>query len=77
MKKEIYKLKDGGIITASSPFEFVTRLREGSKFDSNCTDEEYMLRFAGRYKIQTGNDIRTTGADEFFSDLITYGYIST
>ena len=50
MEKE-YRLKDGGLIKASSPQEFVTRLREGSKFDSHLTDDEYMKAFAERFKI--------------------------
>ena len=41
MEKE-YRLKDGGLIKASSPQEFVSKLREGSKFDSHLTDDEYM-----------------------------------
>ena len=56
MEKE-YRLKDGGLIKASSPQEFVSKLREGSKFDSHLTDDEYMKVFAERFKIQTGKVI--------------------
>ena len=34
-----YELADGGRIAAATPEEFVRRLREGSWFDSDCTDE--------------------------------------
>lgn len=37
-----YTLQDGGIIAASCPADFVTKLRESSRFDSECTDQEYM-----------------------------------
>ena len=45
-----YELADGGRIAAATPEEFVRRLREGSWFDSEGTDEEFMKRFALRYK---------------------------
>ena len=44
-----YELADGGRIAAATPEEFVRRLREGSWFDSEGTDEEFMKRFALRY----------------------------
>ena len=37
-------------IRASGPSGFVCILREGSWFDSECTDEEYMVNFSGRYR---------------------------
>ena len=40
-----YTLQDGGIIAASCPADFVTKLRESSRFDSECTDQEYMYHF--------------------------------
>lgn len=39
---QTYHLLDGGQITAASPEEFVRLLREGSRFDYDCTDQEYM-----------------------------------
>ena len=50
MNKHMYILADGGRIAASGPSEFVRLLREGSWFDSECTDEEYMVNFSGRYR---------------------------
>ena len=38
----IYTLQDGGIITATCASDFVTKLRESSRFDSACTDHEYL-----------------------------------
>lgn len=46
---QTYHLLDGGQITAASPEEFVRLLREGSRFDYDCTDQEYMENFARRY----------------------------
>lgn len=74
MKKE-YKLKDGGVITASSPEEFIRNLRLSSMFGSKCTDAEYMVEFGYRYKIQTGSEIRTDTASNFMDDLKKTGFI--
>ena len=49
MNKHMYILADGGRIAASDPSEFVRVLREGSWFDSECTDGEYMDRHAGAF----------------------------
>jgi hypothetical protein len=72
-----YYLQDGGTVTAASPAEFVTRLREGSMFDSECTDEEYMKNFALRYRVQSGCDIRSDLPERFLEDLTASGYILT
>ncbi|WP_320998055.1 hypothetical protein [Butyricimonas paravirosa] len=74
MEKE-YRFKDGGSIKASSPQEFVTRLREGSKFDSHLTDDEYMKAFAERFKLQTGKVIPVDAPEHFIVALFDYGYI--
>lgn len=74
MEKE-YRFKDGGSIKASSPQEFVTRLREGSKFDSHLTDDEYMKAFAERFKIQTGKDISIASPEIFLEMLLDYGFV--
>lgn len=74
MEKE-YRLKDGGLIKASSPQEFVTRLREGSKFDSHLTDDEYMKAFAERFKIQTGKVIPLDTPERFLKELTDIGYV--
>lgn len=74
MEKE-YRLKDGGLIKASSPQEFVTRLREGSKFDSHLTDDKYMKAFAERFKIQTGKVVLTDTPDQFMKGLLDCEFV--
>lgn len=75
-KKTEYKLEDGSVITASSASEFVTKLRESSKFDSNCTDAEYMKNFAHRQNVTSGAVIRTDTSSNFLDDLKDIGYVS-
>lgn len=70
-----YTLKDGGTISASTPQEFVTRLRESSRFDNNCSDEQYMQNFAARFKTQEGADIRFDTAENFLQDLLDSGFV--
>lgn len=73
MKK--YILQDGGRMAATCAEEFVRLLREGSWFDNDCTDREYMERFAGRYKESHGVTVSTDTAEQFMADLIKDGYI--
>ncbi|MDR1984751.1 MAG: hypothetical protein LBQ28_08010 [Prevotellaceae bacterium] len=73
MKK--YYLSDGGVVQAESPCQFVTELRLGSRFDSECSDEEYMRNFADRYKIYSSVDMCYNNAEEFLNILIETGYI--
>lgn len=76
MKEEkTYRLEDGSAITATTPSEFVTKLRESSMFDSECTDQEYMYQFAHRYEVQTGSLIRADNPENFLKDLQDTGYI--
>lgn len=74
MKTTNYILQDGGKITATCASEFVTRLREGSRFDSDCSDEEYMSNFAARYKELHGVSISDETPEAFLYDLISCGY---
>lgn len=69
-----YTLQDGGKITASSPSDFVTRLREGSRFDSECTNDEFMERFSERYKMFSGKDVSTESPALFLQGLLDTGY---
>ena len=75
MSKHMYILADGGRIAASCPSEFVRLLREGSWFDSECTDEEYMVNFSKRYNELHGVRVRTDTPEHFMADLEKYGYI--
>ena len=58
-------MADGGRIAASGPSEFVRLLREGSWFDSGCTDGEYMVNFSGRYRELHGVTVRTDTPEHF------------
>lgn len=62
-------MADGGRIAASGPSEFVRLLREGSWFDSGCTDGEYMVNFSGRYRELHGVTVRTDTPEHFMDDL--------
>lgn len=75
MKTRIYELADGGRIVASSAEEFVRLLRESSRFDSDCTDEQYIKRFASRYKDLYGVQLKTDTSVHFVEDLHEHGYI--
>jgi hypothetical protein len=70
-----YNLLDGGTITATSPEDFVTKLREGSRFDSECTNQEFMHNFAHRYRELHGVDIDTDSFESFVNSLTAAGYI--
>ena len=70
-----YELADGGRIAAATPEEFVRRLREGSWFDSEGTDEEFMKRFALRYKELHVVELQCDTAEHFMADLRKFGYI--
>lgn len=69
MNRHMYILADGGRIAASDPSEFVRVLREGSWFDSGCTDGEYMVNFSGRYRELHGVTVRTDTPEHFMDDL--------
>jgi hypothetical protein len=75
MKRKKYYLQNDEAVYAASAAEFVTELRLGSLFDSDCTDEEYMRNFAERHKVYSGHEVRTTSAEVFLSDLIKVGYV--
>ena len=63
-----YTLQDGGIIAASCPADFVTKLRESS-------DQEYMYHFADRFHDQTGHVVRADTPEHFLEDLLSNGYM--
>ena len=64
-----------GQITAASPEEFVRLLREGSRFDYDCTDQEYMENFARRYGELHGVSVATDTPEHFLTDLQAAGYV--
>lgn len=71
-----YRLKDGDIIPALSPADFVSSLRTGSRFDSNCSDQEYMEHFAHRLEMLEGHHVRTDTAEHFLDDLLQCGFVT-
>jgi hypothetical protein len=75
MKMKTYELRDGGNISANSPEALVMTLRQSGKFDSECTNEEYMKRFAERYKIQTGEAIKADNSTVFVEELLRVGFL--
>lgn len=76
MKTTNYILQDGGKITATCASQFVTRLREGSRFDSDCSDEEYMSNFAGRFAELYGVSVAIDTPESFLDSLMRCGYVS-
>ena len=74
-KTKTYELREGGNISADSPEMVVTKLRQSSKFDSECTDTEYMKNFAERYKVQTGEGIKADTPAVFVEELERVGFL--
>lgn len=74
--KTIYTLRDGGIIAATSPQDFISQLHHASWFDAHGTDQEYMQRFARRLQELDGTTIRTDTAAHFLADLLESGFVS-
>lgn len=50
-------------------------LREGSRFDYDCTDQEYMENFARRYGELHGVSVATDTPEHFLTDLQAAGYV--
>lgn len=71
-----YRLKDGDKIVATSPADFLHQLRTGSRFDSEGTDEAYMVRFAHRLQELEGYLVSTDSPDAFLADLIRHGFVT-
>ena len=76
-KIKIYRIKgDNHKIVAYSPEEFLRQLHASSRFDSEGTDEEYMVRFAHRLQELEGYLVSTDSPDTFLADLISHGFVS-
>ena len=76
-KFKTYRIKgDSHRIVAYSPEEFLHQLRTGSRFDSEGTDEEYMVRFAHRLRELEGYLVCTDSPDAFLADLINNGFVT-
>lgn len=77
MKTTKSQLADGSTIEATSATDFVTKLREGSRFHNTETDEQFMQGFALRYKELHGVTVDTSSANAFVSSLLELGYIES
>ena len=76
-KFKTYHIKgDNHRIVAYSPEEFLHQLRTGSRFDSEGTDEEYMVRFARRLQELEGYLVSTDSPEAFLADLIRHGFVN-
>ena len=76
-KFKTYRIKgDNHRIVAYSPEEFLHQLHAGSRFDSEGTDEEYMVRFAHRLQELEGYLVSTDSPEEFLADLINRGFVT-
>lgn len=76
-KFKTYRIKgDNHKIVAYSPESFLHQLHAGSRFDSEGTDEEYMVRFAHRLQELEGYLVNTDSPDTFLADLISHGFVS-
>ena len=71
-----YTLKDGDRVVATSPADFLHQLRTGSRFDSEGTDEDYMVRFAHRLQELEGYLVSTDSPESFLADLINRGFVT-
>ena len=71
-----YGLKGGDKIVATSPADFLHQLRTGSRFDSEGTDEDYMVRFAHRLQELEGYLVSTDSPETFLADLINNGFVT-
>ena len=74
MTKTKYRLKGGDLIVAASAADFLHQLHEGSRFDHDGTDTEYMQRFAHRLEELEGYLVRTDNPAHFLADLIEWGF---
>lgn len=70
-----YRLKGGDKIVATSPADFLHQLRTGSRFDSQGTDNDYMVRFAHRLQELEGYLVSTESPEAFLADLIAHGFV--
>ena len=76
-KFKTYRIKgDNHRIVAYSPEEFLRQLHAGSRFDSEGTDEEYMVRFAHRLQELEGYLVSIDNPDAFLTDLIDNGFVT-
>jgi hypothetical protein len=59
-----YKVGDE-VIVASSPLEFLRKMRDGSRFESDLSLEDYMLAAAEREELFSGRKPDTSSVEAF------------
>jgi len=69
-----YRFSDGKVVVASSPEEFVAKMRNGSWYPGK-NDTEYMQTVAER-GTKLGTHIRIDTAANFLEDLIEIGIVA-
>ena len=70
-----YLTENGESIKGGSPTEIVESLRDGSKFASQQSLNQFMEGFAERHKDYSGNIIRTDLPQYFVEDLLLCRYL--
>ncbi len=75
MINQTYRLADGGVITASTATEFVSKLHQSSYFEQGGPDRDYMISFAERYNQMHGVVLDTSTPEFFLTSLIEQNYI--
>ena len=70
-----YLTEDGEPIKGGSPIEIVESLRNGSKFASQQSLNQFMEGFAERYKDYSGNIVRSDLPQYFVEDLLLCRYL--
>ena len=76
MELKTYKFADDGSqIVAAEPRQIVAKMRDSSRFASGETLQKYMMGFAERYRMESGNRIRFNNTDVFVEDLLKFGFL--
>jgi hypothetical protein len=70
-----YLTENGEPIKGGSPTEIVESLRDGSKFASQQSLNQFMQGFAERYKDYSGSVVRCDLPQYFVEDLLLCGYL--
>jgi indole-3-glycerol phosphate synthase len=70
-----YKTKDGLTFKAHTYSQIIAAIRKSSKFDSDCSNEEFICRFAKRYKTAGGISLSVETTKKFIEDLINNEYL--
>jgi hypothetical protein len=76
METKKYFLQDGGVINATTPEDFIEQLKNGSRFESAKTTQQFMDAFAGRIKLFYSLDVATSTKQKFIEGLIACGYLT-